>query len=117
MAGRCVTLVTTAAMFWGCASWEPVQNLSSGPPRDLGRVRLVTADSMRVTLKDAVLIDAGVVGTLWDGQSARIPVNNISSIEHREVDGFPIFFMANIVSFALLNEAVKGVNSSPRPLR
>lgn len=111
-----MTLVTTA-IFWGCASWAPVQNLSSMPPGDLGRVRLVTADSMRVTLKDAFLIDAGVVGTLWDGQSVRIPVNKISSLEHREVDGFPIFFMANIVSFALLNEAVKGLNSSPRPVR
>jgi hypothetical protein len=117
MSSRWFTLGIASAVLCGCASWEPIRNLSSMPTGDLGRVRLVTADSMRVSLDDAYLTDASIVGSLWDGQSVRIPVSKISSIEHREVDGFPIFFMANIVSFALLNEAVKGVNSSPHPVR
>ena len=117
MAGKWVMLGTASAVFWGCASWEPIRSLSSTPPGDLGKVRLVTADSMRITLDDAFLIDASVVGTPWSGQSVRIPVDRISSIERREVEGFPIFVMANVVSFVLLNEAVKGLHSSPSPQR
>jgi hypothetical protein len=115
MSGRWFTLGIASAFLWGCATWEPVRNLSSMPSGDLGRVRLVTADSIRMSLDDAFLIDASIVGSLWDGQSVKIPVDKISSLEHRHVDGFPIFLAANVASFVLLSEAVKGLNSSPPP--
>jgi hypothetical protein len=115
MAGRWVTLGIASAFVWGCASWQPVRNLSSMPSGDLGRVRLVTADSMRISLEDAFLIDANIVGSLWDGQSAKIPVGKVSSLERRQVDGFSIFLVANVASFLLLNEALKGRHFPPLP--
>ena len=116
MSGSWFRLGIVSAFLSGCATWEPIRNPSSMPPGDLGRVRLVTEDSMRISLDDAFLIDASIVGSLWDGQSVKIPVDKVSRLEHRHVEGFPIFLAANVASFVLLNRAIKGLHSSPPPV-
>ena len=75
------------------------------PPGDMGKVRFVTSDSMRVLIDDAYLIDNDIVGA-WDGYSVQIPVNRISSIEPYEANGFLIFLVVNVTSFVFLKQGL-----------
>lgn len=75
------------------------------PSGDLGRVRLVTADSTRMSLKNAFLIDSSVVGAMG-GNSVKIPVDKISRIERHEADGFLIFLVVNVTSVVFFKQGL-----------
>jgi|GEM_PF-2340437 len=117
MTGRVCMILTGSLLAWGCAAWRPVPNISKMPPGDLGRVRMTMVDSSRVSLKNAVLVDSGVVGET-QGHSVLVPLSQVSRIERFETDGFKIFVISNAVSFSLLMLMSHiGGSGSPPPVR
>jgi hypothetical protein len=117
MTGRVCLILTGSLLAWGCAAWRPVPNISEMAPGDLGRVRMTMADSSRVSLKNAVLVDSGIVGET-QGHSVLVPLGQVSRIERHETDGFQIFVVANTASFMalMLMSHVGGGSPPPPPL-
>jgi len=117
MTWRACMILTGSLLAWGCAAWQPVPNISEMSPGDLGRVRMTMADSSRLSLKNAILTDSGIVGET-QGHSVLVPLGQVSRIERYETDGFQIFVVSNVASFSLLMlmSHIEG-GSGPRPVR